>query len=404
MRLSSEVLPYNLTMITETMPADCVAGYGDARAIDAALTDTYIQHRRMGDESADAAMRSLYGLEMDEVSRFIRAGIDGDAAVLREAPDAFRAFFADLESRPVVTYDSALAADGIRIFHKYSDLFFVGLVLESLITGLSEALAKSFYLTERTATNLRRVRQNTRHVIEIMLPGGLDRMGDGWKLTVRVRLIHAQMRILLAASDEWDEPVDGMPVSGAHMALAATGFSAVNLDSARRLGVPISDHESDSFMHTWHYTSWLMGVPEALLFETEKEGLHLRRVAKTLENPPGRMAAGIANGYIDTVPDLLGITDPKKADKLLSVLRRTSRALVGNETADRLGYPNQSTFGILAFVKLQRRLKIISARLRPASSFAFDNFAGMMERSVYDDVGISYRMPDALKESESSPW
>lgn len=46
------------------------------------------------------------------------------------------------------------------------------LVMSSLLTGLTEGMVKAFYITGRTTGNLRRVRQNTRHIIEMTLPHG----------------------------------------------------------------------------------------------------------------------------------------------------------------------------------------------------------------------------------------
>ncbi len=374
-----------------------------ARAVDPVLADAYVRHTRVGDSLADAAMESLEGYSREDVDRLIRAGMDEDERTFDAPPPPLREFF-EAVRQPPFTFDQELAAAGMRAFHRDSDLFFVALVLETLITGLSESLAKAFYLSERTATNVRRIRQNTRHLIEVMLPGGLDRTGDGWKHTVRIRLVHAQMRRLIRASGEWDEEAEGTPISGAHMALAATGFSAINLNAAKALGVRMTKEEADGFMHIWHFVNWLMGVPDELNFRTEEEGIHLRQVAKLCENSPGPMASAVANGYIDAVPELLGVTDPKKAARLLGFLRRVSRALIGHAAADQLGFPKQMTTGVLLLAKVQRRLKIVTSRLRPRASFAFDNFAGMMQRSVYDEVGISYKMPDALKESESSDW
>ena len=37
------------------------------------------------------------------------------------------------------------------------------------------------------------------------MPGGLEPGGDGWKLSLRIRLVHAQSRKLIReTSDEWD--------------------------------------------------------------------------------------------------------------------------------------------------------------------------------------------------------
>ncbi|MCY4616326.1 MAG: oxygenase MpaB family protein [Chloroflexi bacterium] len=388
-----------------TPPSSYAAGYAQARAINPRLADLYVEHTMIGDPLADAAVAALDDLGPEVAQRLINAGMERDETALREAPYALREFFEALERPPPFTFDPAKALPGSRAFYRHSDLFFVGLVLHSLITGLTEELSKAFYITGRTAGNLRRVKQNTRHLVEVTLPGGLDRDGDGWKITVRIRLIHAQLRRLLTDSDEWDVSTEGVPLHMSHMALASTGFSAFNLESARMLGVRLTDEEAAGFMHIWRYVTWLLGVPEALLWETEEDAHRIRAVAHAFESPPGDMGIAIAHGYIDTVPDLLGVTDPGKERKLLGLLMRTSRALIGNDLADRLDFPKQSTFGALALVRMQRRFQILRSRLVPgAPTHDFNNFSGMMQRSVYDDAGISYRLPDAVKDTESTPW
>lgn len=350
-------------------------------------------------------MESIAEVDQETRHRLIDAAMKRDEGGLRDAPAALRDFFDALESPPPFEFDPEKARIGARAFHRYSDLFFVGLVLASLITGLSEGLAKGFYLTGRTAGNLRRVKQNTRHLVDITLPGGLDRLGDGWKLTIRIRLIHAQVRQLLLNSGEWDVRAQGLPLNMAHMALASTGFSAINLQAVRMLGLRLTDEERDGFMHIWRYVAWLLGVPDRLLFRTEDDALHLRRIAQLCELPPGPIAVEVAHGYINTVPELLGVTDPAKRKKLMSVLLKTSRALIGHDLADAFGYPKASTFGVLRLVRIQRRLQIIRSNIVPgADPHSLANFAGMLQRSVYDDAGISYRMPDAVKDTESSRW
>ena len=387
------------------LPSAYVEGYEKARALDPDLADAYVENTLGGDPLADAAIASLTELDGAQSHRLIDAAMEYDQEGLREAPDALKEFFSALDRPPPFELNPGKAAMGARFFYKHSDLFFATMVLDSLVTGLTEGLSKAFYITERTTGNQRRLRQNARHVAEITLPGGLQRQGDGWKLTIRIRLIHAQVRRLLLDSDEWDVSVDGTPLHMAHMALGATGFSAMNLRSLRKLGVKPTEEESAGFMHIWAYVSWLLGIPEKLLAHTEEQGAHLRRVAHLCEPPIGAKAITVAHGYIKILPELAGVTEPAKQKRLLSFLFRISRALIGNELADRLGYPKQITLGALALARAQRRFQIIYSRIMPgATPFAATNFIGMMERSVYDDVGINYRMPDAVKDAESSPW
>ncbi len=388
------------------IPSAYQPGYEKARALDPELADTYIKHTHIGDPLADAAINALAEFDKAQEHRFIQAAMDGDEEGLREAPDALRAFFDACENPPPnLVFDPDKAKAGARAFYKYSDVFFVGLVLDAVITGFTTSVSKAFYMTGRTTGNLRRVKQNTRHLVEITLPDGLSRYGDGWKLTVRIRLIHAQVRRLLLNSGDWDLAADGLPLHAAHIVLAATGFSAINLQAVRKLGIKLSREERESFMYIWRYVSWLIGVPEEILFDGEDDAVHLKEIAYLCEPRLKVESKALAHGNISVVPELIGVQDPAKAEKITKDLFRASRALMGDELADSLDYPKQSTFGMLTMFRIQRRLQIIRSKIMPkALSHTFDNFAGLMQRSVYDDAGISYRMPDAVKETKSTPW
>ncbi len=388
------------------IPTDYEDGYAKARVLDPGLAKSYIESVLVGDPLADKAMQQLQEFDQEKASRLINSCMEQDDRGMKDAPSGLIELFQALDNPPF-RFCPDRALPGCRAFHKYSDMFFVGLVLNSLVTGLTEGLSKSFHITGRTAGNLRRVKQNTRHVVEITLPGGLDREGEGWKLSVRIRLIHAKLRILLMSSNDWDVVAEGVPIHMGHLALATTGFSAINLQAARMLGVPLAKEESEGFMHIWHYVAWLMGLPEDLLkyFQSESDAMHIRKIAYACEIPPGERATEVAHGYLNTVPQILGITDEAKQKKLMLALFRVARALMGHDLADTLKLPKQSTFGALGLVRLQRQLKILVSKFMPKhKSFAVENFAGLLQRCVYDDMGISYRMPDALKDSHSSPW
>ena len=86
------------------------------------------------------------------------------------------------------------------------------------------------------------------HFIEIMLSGGLGRDNDGWKLSVRIRLVHAQVRRLLRRYGEWDAAVFGTPLSAAHMGLSSANFSASMLQEAQRLGAKLDPEARVAFM------------------------------------------------------------------------------------------------------------------------------------------------------------
>ena len=126
------------------------------------------------------------------------------------APQALRDFFIDMPPADPPWLDYEEFVPGIRAFHRNSDLILSGFAAGVLVDGFTTYIAKSFVLTGRVMDQgIRRLRQNNRHFLDIFYPGGLARNGDGWKLTVRIRLIHAQIRRLLNTSEEWDNEAWG---------------------------------------------------------------------------------------------------------------------------------------------------------------------------------------------------
>ena len=135
------------------------------------------------------------------------------------------------------------------MFHRNSQLVLAAFVAGVLIEGFTTNIAKSFLITGRVRDQgVRRLGQNNRHMMAIFLPGGLYRDGDGWKLSVRIRIVHARLRRLLSNSEDWDTEAWGMPISAAHLGYAISAFSARLLMHMKTLGAEYNDEEYKSFM------------------------------------------------------------------------------------------------------------------------------------------------------------
>jgi hypothetical protein len=80
-----------------------------------------------------------------------------------------------------------------------------------------------------------------------------------------------------------------------------------------------------------------------------------------------------------------------------------SRALVGDEVADRLRFPKNSKIAILAQFKLLQRLRRWKAKVLRQPIQA-ENFLAMLAVSAFDEKGISYNLPDHVYAEESSKW
>ena len=389
------------------IPSVYQAGYEKARALNPQLAATYVRHTMIDAPVADAAIDALAACGQKDVHQFIHAGMEQDVRALAAAPQPLRDFFDSIDTPPP-WFDPASVDAGCRAFHQYSDLFIPAFIVVTL-QNFTSLMSKVFYMTGRVTTphGLRRIRQNTRHLVEIMLPGALERQGEGWKLSVRIRLVHARVRWLLRASGNWDEAVYGVPLSAAHMGLAAANFSATMLHQAERLGARLDAEARASFMQTWRYASWLAGTPEALLFEgDEAKTSELSRVATVCEPFPAEEAAVVSNAVINALPHIANLTDPAAQKAMIDHGYRVSRALLGKEMSDRLQLPRQQVAGLLTWMHWKRRLYGFFSRLAPqlARKWQANHFVLLLDASTIGDFSYSYRLPDHLEATKASPW
>ncbi len=389
------------------IPSDYIPGYGKARAVDPELADKYVAHTTIGDTDTDAFVEALGELPQRESARFLRAAMDAEHEnQLGDCPEFVRQFFKSHEIRPDWVAPKAFAP-GVRMFHRNSKLVLGGMVGGTLVEGFSTNIAKSFFITGRLRDQgVRRLQQNNRHMVEIFMPGGLGRHGDGYKLSVRIRLVHARVRNLLRNSGEWDEEAWGAPLSAAHVGFALTAFSARLLKHLKNLGGKFNDEERASFMEVWRYTGYLMGVPESILYHDEEEALRLFEIGLLCEPTPGVESIAMANSLVNAAPLVVGIDAPGERRHLSKYVYGVSRALIGSRMAHSLKYPFGVAFGVLPWFRLQARYENIIGKIMPNTRNRnnFNNFIGLLEASLFEEAGISYRLPDHVYAEESSRW
>ena len=396
-----------MEMPSDEMPSDYIPGFQDACTIDRKMASNYLAHTVVGDPSADELVASLASLPPEESTRLIRTAMnDPDDRALRGAPSTLREFFRAIEAAPPWV-DHAAFMPGIRMFHRNSRLVLAGMVGGSLVEGFTTNISKSFFITGRLRSQgLRRLQQNNRHMMEIFLPGGLERYGDGWKLSVRIRLVHAQVRLLLRDATDWDTAAWGVPISAAHLGLAISAFSARLLKHLKSLGGAFDDHERRSFMQVWRYSGFLMGIPDTILFRDEAEALKLYEIGSACEPPTDLESIAMSNCLVNSAPIFVGKTEPASRKKLAKYVYLVSRSLIGNSLADELRYPPGSTLGVLLWFRIQTRYHRMMARWFPslAAHTSFTDFVGLLEVCAFDEDGIDYTMPRHAYAEESGRW
>ena len=386
------------------IPTDYTKGYEKARAISPDIADKYIAHTLIGDPLGEEMAEDLEAFSASESERLIQAAMneEGEEA-LRDAPDSLRRFFKEAETTPD-WLDYSAFAPSVRMFYRNSQIVLAAFVAGVLIEGFTTNIAKSFFITGRVRDQgIRRLGQNNRHMMEIFLPGGMYRHGDGWKLSLRIRIVHARLRRLLNDSEDWDKEAWGEPISAAHLGYAISAFSARLLKHMKTLGATYNKEEYDSFMAVWRYSGHIMGIPETILFQDADEALKLWKIALTCEPDSPIESIVMAHALVNSAPLIAGATEPQARRSLAKYVYRLSRGLIGKEFADSLMYPPISPFGAVWWFRTQQRYGHVLNKLLPGrrEDSNFSKFTSLLSTSLFDEEGIRYTLPDRVYAEES---
>ena len=321
-------------------------------------------------------------------------------------PDSLRELVCEVSVIPD-WYDPELARAATRGFIRNADIVPAALAGAAIVEGFSTLISKSFRIRGRITENgVRRLRQNLLHLADQYLPGGMEPCGDGWRLTLRIRLVHAQSRMFLKVSDEWDGAAHGMPISAAHTMLASTTFSARLLQHAKRLGATFSHMEWEGYVHVWRYTAWIMGVPEAILFEDYWDARRRFEIGMLCEPVPDDDAIIMANSIVNSAPLLLGVKDPAERRLSATFIYQVCRELVGDELADSFRFPPSKRIKQVPLLWLKHRITRGAMKWIPGFH-RFNKGHGYMEMLDISNVGDfeqSYRLPTTLHDEASRPW
>jgi ER-bound oxygenase mpaB/B'/Rubber oxygenase, catalytic domain len=122
-------------------------------------------------------------------------------------------------------------------------------------------------------------------------------------MTVRVRLIHAQVRRLLLESGQSNADAWGAPINQCHMAGTNLMFSVGVLDGLSRLGYRFDRLEREAVVHLWRYVGYLLGVDPELLIADELEGNRLLDLMFAFEPEPDNDSRALVDALMQTAFD-----------------------------------------------------------------------------------------------------
>ena len=253
------------------LPLKVLAG---VRAVDEDLMQQ-IAHGFMETDELGGELARAMRLPKDDPNRVTMADFrQAVAGGLESVPDAsptLRKFFETVETVPEwVDWDQVErgAEVGRWLGQNAADILLqLSLIGGYRYGGPTDLLVATGGLVG--GATMRRLGETEKWTVAVARPGAMRRDGEGYALTLHVRLMHALVNETF--EPKWDVERWGKPISQSDQAATLALFSSVLLLGSRALGVPISREDSRAVMHQWRYIGWLLGVDEKWLVDSERE-------------------------------------------------------------------------------------------------------------------------------------
>ncbi|MCR5978876.1 DUF2236 domain-containing protein [Gordonia jinghuaiqii] len=218
-----------------------------------------------------------------------------------DAPDVLRDFFARVEDTPEWV-DPELCERGAAVYRRLGQNANDVLLQLSLIGGYrfggpADLLVETGGLTGNTV--IRRLGETQTWAIAVGAPGGMTRSGEGWRLTVHVRLMHALVNERYEHNGRWDIEQWGLPINQTDLAATLNLFSGALMMGVRALGVPVGHDDSRALMHLWKYVGWLIGVDDDWLFDAERDQHQLSYAVLLAQHDVTDAGAALTTAIVD---------------------------------------------------------------------------------------------------------
>lgn len=284
----------------------------------------------------------------------LRWALDHGIDEVDDPPDTLRALFAEVDRVPDWVDWEQLRRGAVAYWRPGPLVSFVfttaAVVGGDSGYGVTRPQSMTGRFEKRAYT---RSAETFRWLMAATTPGGMRRGEDGFKLSVRVRMLHAAVRAGCAKSPAWQWDEWGVPINLTDQLYALNySFTTVMFDAFARLGVRYSRAEIDDMWALWRYIGYVIGIPEPALPRGDAEARHFRAVWQALDPGADDVSRAMIHALITLatpeVPDPAQRMDvfPELAMKLLPPLRMRafmyglSRHLLGDATCDAVEIPD----------------------------------------------------------------
>lgn len=285
----------------------------------------------VGDPLADAAVKELTKRPKPEQEALLAALVNRSGG---ELPPALSALEASVSATPMWV-DFERVDRGGELLLRHGLLSGLALAFKSLAIGYcSPAGNKPLAFSARLTTDVsRRLGETAKFVESVSLPRGMQRLHEGFGTTLKVRLMHARVRVGLERAPIWKLDAWGHPINQYDMAGTILMFSLVLIDGLRELGVHVSREEEADVLHLWRYVGHVMGVDHELLAASREEADVLWNLIGATQEPPDDDSRRLTKALLDSAKDR------NAPVPYVSFTAALCRHFVGPQLADALHLP-----------------------------------------------------------------
>ena len=323
-----------------------------------------------GDPLADALVQEMRG-QPQARHDFEQALAQGITSVPHAGP-ALRAFFEEAEAIPcwLDRNKLKLGAEAIQrtgLMGAYGALVDVSLMGGYLARRALKVLVRTGEIGNKAP---RRIAETALWWISVTESDGMALFAEGYRNTLRVRLVHAWMRARMHAREDWDFADWDAPVNQPQMAGTQLLFSLVGLLGMRVMGFRFTDQEVDAVIHLWRYVGHLIGVHKDLLPANEADAWRLMWLLASTEFQPDADSRTLAQALSAALPPLHGIhSNGSAARAVIRYHSALTRLVLGKDNGDALGLESHPlyTLAVLATSATNFSLETLRQRIPGAN-------------------------------------
>ena len=246
----------------------------DRAPMGVAMTDHELElvraYTMLGDVVADAYAALMPRIPFRRLIDMLQEACARGVEHVAGAPPELVAFIRDMERIPDWV-DMDMVREGARLdlnaTANISPFAIRGAFIATFLNKYS-ALPMAMTGTLSNQTAARRVRETAHFFACTVLPGALDRYGEGFKAAAMVRLMHSMVRVNVMRSGRWDASVYGVPIPQVDQMPA--GLIPIFLLAFRMLreGRREFTPGERAQVELARYRCFLLGLPEDLLADT----------------------------------------------------------------------------------------------------------------------------------------